>query len=440
MRQPPKLTQVHRYPVSAGTAMLAAGVTLAWWGKADISPLFESAMIRRGELWRLVTSMLPHADILHLAFNLYWLWVFGTLVEETYGHIKTAALIVFLAFGSGALEFAFSVGGIGLSGVGYGLFGLLWVLSKRDERFREAIDARTIQLFVLWFFFCIFATMTNMMQVGNIAHGAGAVLGILTGFAITMPQRRLQFSAAIAGLALFSLWAATLGRPLLNLSHTAGYEEGKWGFEALQANRNQEAVRWFRDAVRYQPKLSVYWYDIGIAYQRMGNNEAALAAYRRATEQNDAQAQYFMGELYEKGFPGQRQDAAQAVSWYRKAADHGDPEIQNNVAWNFATSSDPGIRNPLAALEYARKAAAAFKDHPEPYVLDTLAEAYFVNGGYEEAVSTEQQALALASAPPRDGDAPTVSAEQKADLQKNLEKYQAALAHTKTVTVSYDKK
>jgi len=81
---------------------MATGVTLAWWLRLDVSPLFESAMIRRGETWRLVTSILPHAGILHLAFNLYWLWVFGTLIEEVYGHLKTAALIVLFAFTSGA--------------------------------------------------------------------------------------------------------------------------------------------------------------------------------------------------------------------------------------------------------------------------------------------------------------------------------------------------
>ncbi|MGH6800358.1 MAG: rhomboid family intramembrane serine protease, partial [Methylocella sp.] len=89
MPSAPKLTELPRYPVIAGTAALAVGVTIAWWAKIDISPLFANAEIRRGELWRLVTSIFPHIDILHLAFNIYWLWVFGTLVEKVYGHLKT---------------------------------------------------------------------------------------------------------------------------------------------------------------------------------------------------------------------------------------------------------------------------------------------------------------------------------------------------------------
>jgi len=49
------------------------------------------------------------------------------------------------------------------------------------------------------------------------------------------------------------------------------------GIRALQENRNDEAVRWLSDAVIYQPKLSVYWFDLGIAYQRLGNTAAAKA-------------------------------------------------------------------------------------------------------------------------------------------------------------------
>ena len=91
------------------------------------------ALIRRGEIGGCLRSVLPLA--LDLAFNIYWLWVFGTLVEQVYGHLKTAAFIVLFALGSGSLEFALARGGVGLSGVGYGLFGLLWGLLSHDVVF-----------------------------------------------------------------------------------------------------------------------------------------------------------------------------------------------------------------------------------------------------------------------------------------------------------------
>jgi membrane associated rhomboid family serine protease/TPR repeat protein len=420
MRRSPSLTEFSRYPVTAGTAMLAIGITIAWWAKMDVSSLFESAMIRRGELWRLVTCIFPHLSIWHLAFNIYWLWVFGTLIEQLYGHLKTAALILLFAIGSSAFEFALSSGGVGLSGVGYGLFGLLWILSKRDERFHDAIDSRTIQLFVGWFFICIFTTVTNIIPVANIAHGAGAVLGVLTGFALTLPRFRLSILAAMGSILLFGLWAATLGRPRVNLSASGGYEEAKWEFDALTQGRNQEAARWFCEAVIYRPKTHEFWYDLGIAYQRLGDKPAALAAYHQAAALGDSSAQSYLGAMYESGGQDLPRDGEQAVYWYRKAADQGDAGAQNNLAWAYATSTDPAIRNPAAALEYAHKAVTAGKDHPDPIYLDTLAEAYYANRQFEDAVKTER--LALASAPP----------ESKSDFMKSLEKFEYAREDNKS--------
>jgi membrane associated rhomboid family serine protease/TPR repeat protein len=425
MRIAPKLTEIPRYPVVAGTALLAIGVTLAWWSKVDISPLFETAMIRRGELWRLVTSILPHGGILHLVFNIYWLWIFGTLIEEQFGHLKTAALILLFAVGPNALEFGFSSGGIGLSGVGYGLFGLLWILSQRDQRFSDAIDRRTIEIFVAWFFICILTTVTGLMPVANIAHGTGAALGVLTGFAIARPDGRAMIAIGIATILLFGLWTSTLGRPLVNLSGKAGYEEAEWGYEALIANRNQEAARWFRDAVAYQPQVSSYWYNLGIAYEKMDNAPAAVIAYRKAADQGDSKAAFYLASLYATGGKGLSKDGRQALYWYSRAAVEDNADALNSVAWAYATSKDPSIHNPSAALEYARKAVSLGKDHPDPNHLDTLAEAYYINEQHEDAVKTEKQAIALASS------------EDRAVFQKNLEKYQFALKNHDYLTAHH---
>jgi len=113
----PRWKEIPNYPVISGIAVLAIGVTIAWWAGTNISPLFENAEIRRGQLWRFTTSVLPHLDILHLAFNLYWLWMLGTTVERIYGHFRTALLILLFAIGSSSLDFAFAQGGVGLSGV-----------------------------------------------------------------------------------------------------------------------------------------------------------------------------------------------------------------------------------------------------------------------------------------------------------------------------------
>src|SRR4051794_15366510 len=135
MRTPPPVLSLGRYPVTGGLCLLAMLVTAAWGAHYSIEPFTESPLHVLDQPWRLITSIFPHADIFHLAFNVYWIWVFGTLLEETFGHLAYAGIVLLLAAGSGAAELAVLDGGVGLSGVGYGLFGMLFVLSRRDPRF-----------------------------------------------------------------------------------------------------------------------------------------------------------------------------------------------------------------------------------------------------------------------------------------------------------------
>jgi Zn-dependent protease with chaperone function len=61
----------------------------------------------------------------------------------------------------------------------------------------------------------------------------------------------------------------------------------------------------------------------------------------------------------------------------------------NNLAWLYATAPPPYF-NPKVALELALMAAAM---QPDPTILDTLAEAYYVNGQAEKALDTIRRAL-----------------------------------------------
>ena len=115
MRASPQFSDFPRYPVSAGTSLLAIGVTIAYLSGANVSSLFEDPLIRRGEYWRLLTCILPHGGAMHLIFNVYWIWILGTCVEETFGHFRTALLVIVLAVGSSAYEFAVLDGELELS-------------------------------------------------------------------------------------------------------------------------------------------------------------------------------------------------------------------------------------------------------------------------------------------------------------------------------------
>ena len=74
--------------------------------------------------------------------------------------------------------------------------------------------------------------------------------------------------------------------------------------------------------------------------------------------------------------------------------DPDNPEILNNLAWVLATSKERSFFHPERALALAVKAAASSQ---ESHILDTLAEAYHVNGQARKALATAEEALAAAT-------------------------------------------
>src|SRR5579871_5927648 len=64
-------------PVTLIAALAAVAATLFY--TADPVPVWQ------GQVWRLFTTVFPHVNILHLVFNLYWMWRFGQVVETWMG-------------------------------------------------------------------------------------------------------------------------------------------------------------------------------------------------------------------------------------------------------------------------------------------------------------------------------------------------------------------
>lgn len=292
MRSPPPLSALPRDPITGGIALVAVVVTVAWMSGKDISPLEMNSLAWHGQPWRLVTSALPHVGWIHLFFNLSWLWVFGTLIEERFGPFRMLGLIVLLAAASSAAEYTFFTGGVGLSGVVYGFFGFLWVLHRRDPRFADAMDDRTAALFVVWFFLCIGFTVFKVLAIGNVAHAAGAVIGALAGGAVAAPGPRRKAAGAALVLLLAAITvAATVFRPRLNVPGERDAELERLGYQALIADDNALACRYLRTAAAMRHADPSTWYNLAIAYDRLGRKADAAEAYRHAGQASDGRQQ-----------------------------------------------------------------------------------------------------------------------------------------------------
>lgn len=294
MLKPASLKSILRYPVTTSVAAVALVVTVSWWSGGDIDWLVTNVRVwEKWELWRALTSILPHVNFYHLAFNLYWFWVFGTLVERVYGHLRFAGIVTLLALGSSLAEFSLFYGGVGLSGVGYGLWGMLWALDRRDPRFAGAVDRETTRIFVAWFFVCIVLTVTDTMPVANVAHGAGAGLGALLGLASSSKgSLKWKSSAALVAALMLALAGSTVFWPWINLSPYAQEEIERAGVEALDRGDNEYAKTLLETSARMRGAPARAWYNLGIACHRLGRYEDALAAYEHAAAMPDSTSEF----------------------------------------------------------------------------------------------------------------------------------------------------
>ena len=74
-------------------------------------------------------------------------------------------------------------------------------------------------------------------------------------------------------------------------------------------------------------KMMVALLALGIGQAAWADDVPNLKEMLQAAEQGNATAQYNLGVMYDNG-QGVRQDDAQAVQWYRKAAEQGHAKAQ----------------------------------------------------------------------------------------------------------------
>jgi len=160
-----------------------------------------------GQLWRPFTSSLMHAGLLHAAFNVYWLLIFGPTLENRFGSYRTLGLVVLLGYVSMMPEYVIGsyhreqpIMIVGLSGIVYGLFGVLWIGRRWRPELEAVCSDETSKLLLGWFFLCILLTHFRVLMVANIAHGAGFIFGVLYGLVAFDARRRLRW-AVPAGVA-----------------------------------------------------------------------------------------------------------------------------------------------------------------------------------------------------------------------------------------------
>jgi membrane associated rhomboid family serine protease len=164
--------------------------------------------VAAGDWWRLITSAFLHASLLHIAFNMYFLWFVGTAVETALGRGRFL-LIYFvsaLAGSAGALVWSPTSPTVGASGAIFGILGAALVL-ERQRNF--VLGGSALALIVI--------NLILSFTLSNISIG-GHIGGLIGGILCTLILSR--FGRGHAAYSRVGLWgvAGVLGVGLLSIA------------------------------------------------------------------------------------------------------------------------------------------------------------------------------------------------------------------------------
>jgi rhomboid protease GluP len=391
--------------------------------------------LRRGEYWRLVMPMFLHIGWLHLLVNGYALYILGPILERVYGYGRYAAIYVATGIGSALLSMTVSKNiAAGASGAIFGVAGAMLVTGylHRDvipPRWGRAFGRGMVPFIVLNLAFGF-----SLRGIDNWGHLGGLASGVLLALVIPPPGHDLlpgeiaeppsQAIVALPLVVVLFAMGATLDHYRTSqavsrlLAEGARFEAAQQFDRALQSfqeaarraprderphvqlgafylaqRKHDQAIQEFEEAVRLSPGDPQARLGLGMAYRLKGDLTKAQQIFEAVLGQNPqtAEGQRLLADLY-----AEQKLYGDAIAHYKEALrlEPNMAEAHNNLAWLYATSEDLKFRDPRAALGNAQR-AVELTQWKEAEFIDTLAEAHFANGSYQEAVNTQNKALAL---------------------------------------------
>ena len=146
--------------------------------------------------WRLVTGLFVHSSFLHVAFNMFAVFIFGRMLENLLGSWRFLALY-FLAGLGGDLAVSWlspATPVVGASGAVFGLFAAFFIIQR-------SLGYNAVQLLVVMGLNLVVGFLPGT-NVSWQAHVGGIVLGFVTGFVFSktrnVRQRGLQLGLLVA--------------------------------------------------------------------------------------------------------------------------------------------------------------------------------------------------------------------------------------------------
>lgn len=141
-----------------------------------------SETFRSGELWRLITPIFLHFSLMHVLFNLLWVWVVGSKVEYLQGRIALLGLVLFSGIISNLAQYLISGPMFGgMSGVVFALLAYAWFWDKRNPQHAIGLPPALMGFMLVY----LVLGYTGVLEsfgfgaIANTAHLVGLLSGLL---------------------------------------------------------------------------------------------------------------------------------------------------------------------------------------------------------------------------------------------------------------------
>jgi len=158
-------------------------------GHPTKGPGFEQ--ISQGQVWRLLTPIFMHVDLLHILFNMLWLWFLGRFVERNVKAWRYLAMIVIIGVLSNTCQYLMSGPNFfGFSGVISGFAGFIFIRQRCAPWEDYPLPRMTLIFLGVFIFGMALLQVISfllvkaghsgfMFNIANTAHISGLIVGMI---------------------------------------------------------------------------------------------------------------------------------------------------------------------------------------------------------------------------------------------------------------------
>jgi len=149
-------------------------------------------MLESGELWRAITPIFLHGGIMHLAFNMVLLWVFGRQLELRENYLTLLLLLLAFAVVPNLAQYlAAGVDFGGMSGVVYAVLAYCWLLNRLSSQPVYFLPPALMALLLVWLVigFTDILTWVGFPKMANVAHLGGLLVGLAAAWLMSLIRR-----------------------------------------------------------------------------------------------------------------------------------------------------------------------------------------------------------------------------------------------------------